>query len=66
MITSTLRDETVDMRELALDELNQVTGGAGGGAGPAPAASAAIVVAAAATIGAVAGIVLGHVIRGDE
>jgi len=63
----TLRDETADIRELALDELNQVTGGGLDlSAGPAPAASALIVVAAVATIGAVAGVALGHAIKGDE
>ncbi len=68
MITAALRDETADMRELALDELDQVTGGAGtaGGPGAGPAASAVIVATAVAAIGAVAGIVLGHAIKGDE
>jgi hypothetical protein len=57
-----------NMRELALDELDQVAGGAGtsGGAGPAPAAAFAIMMAAVGGIGLVAGYVLGHLIKGDS
>jgi len=66
MFTSTLRDETADMRELALDELNQITGGVpDGSAGPAPAAGFLILMAAVGGIGAVAGYFLGHLIKGD-
>ena len=68
MIASTLRDETADVRELALDDLDQVTGGAGtaGGAGPAPFLSFLIATTAYLGICLGAGYVLGHIIKGDE
>jgi hypothetical protein len=60
---------TSDTRELALGELDQVTGGnasSPGGAGPAPAA--AFVIATTAFLGLMfgLGVVIGHVIKGDE
>lgn len=64
MTTVALRDEAADIRELALDELDQVTGGAGG-AGAAPLAAWGIVMTAVGGIGLVAGYVLGHLIKGD-
>jgi len=65
MIASTVGAEAPEMRELSLDEINQVTGAARD-SGPAPAAAFAIAVAAFLGICAGAGYVLGHVIKGDE
>jgi len=58
---------SADVRELAPDELNQITGGGlDCSAGPAPVLSALIVTAAVATIGAAVGVAIGHAIKGDE
>ncbi len=64
MMTLALKNETTDLRELTLDELDQVTAGARGSAAPA----LAFGIAATAYVGIMfgAGVVLGHIIKGDE